>query len=419
MPKTICLFSDGTGQAGGANPIDWTSVYRLFVNVRDRPGQLCFYDPGLGSDPDAAEDPNILAGVRQWISQAIGSGITRNIVDCYAALLVTYEPGDRVFLFGFSRGGYTIRSLGGAMALCGVPPGLPKAARWQDVRTALNDPRVRTIAEEAVREVYQTYDDKALRLSKAEAFRRKHGSQPLPPFFIGVWDTVRALGWQVFDVADFGRHRFHDSKLNPAVRYGRQALSIDENRKVFAPELWDERDAPEGQIEQLWFAGVHADIGGGYGLRRGLTDLAMRWMVDEAMAARDPSDPTFAGLSVEPNLLAELNLDPLGPQEDERARGWLGWAWVPGTREAYTVRVPELQGDARTQPTLGAASRRRRCRPMAGGGPIGPRRSRRIRITIGSTRRRQRLRRATERLRPHMPTARKRLTLRAAGTRPG
>ena len=355
MAKIICLFSDGTGQAGGANPINWTSVYRLYVNTRDQPGQLCFYDPGLGSDPDVAEEPSLLEGLRKWTAQALGAGITRNIVDCYAALLLAYEPGDRVFLFGFSRGAYTVRSLGGAMALCGAPPGLPKVTRWQDFRRAIGDPKVRSVAEEAVREVYQTYGDRDLRLRKAEAFRARHGSQPLPPFFIGVWDTVRALGWQVLDIANFGRHRFHDSRLNALVDHGRQALSIDENRKVFAPELWDESAAAQGQIRQLWFAGVHADIGGGYGLSRGLTDLAMQWMAQEAMAARDRiadgRAPGFTGLKIDANLFAELKLDPLGPQADERA-GATGWLWWPGTREAYTVRVPELNGDAVTQPSL-------------------------------------------------------------------
>lgn len=253
MARSICIFADGTGQAGGANPVDWTSVYRLFVNTRDidPQGQLCFYDPGLGSDPDGEEEPSLLGGLSRWLAKALGAGMTRNIVDCYAALLLMYEPGDRVFLFGFSRGAYTVRSLGGAMALCGVPPGLPKLTRWSEIRAHLGDPALRAIAKEAVEQVYMTYDDAELRRARAAAFRAKHGSTALPPFFVGVWDTVRALGWQVTNIASFGRHHFHDAELNPAVDHGRQALSIDENRKVFAPELWDERRAPAGQIRQL------------------------------------------------------------------------------------------------------------------------------------------------------------------------
>lgn len=355
MARSICIFSDGTGQAGGANPKDWTSVYRLYVNTRSMPGQLCFYDPGIGSDPERDEQPGLFGGLAQWLARATGTGIATNIVDCYAALLLAWQPGDRVFLFGFSRGAYTVRSLAGAMALCGVPPGLPKATQPGEIGERIREPAIRAIAEEAVREVYMTYDDAELRRSKAAAFRARHGSEPLTPFFIGVWDTVRALGWQVTDIARFGRHRFHDSVLNRQVDHGRQALAIDENRKVFSPELWDERGAPAGQIAQMWLAGVHTDIGGGYGLALGLTDIAMAWMVAEAMAARDRiADPTrsagFTGLKVDPGLLAELRPDQLGRQHDERA-SLLGKLWVPGTREAY-AEAPELAGTARTQSNL-------------------------------------------------------------------
>lgn len=364
MSRNICIFSDGTGQAGGTNPVNWTSVYRLFVNTREpeHPGQpfdqICFYDPGIGSDPDQQEEPSLWSGISQWVAKATGAGIARNIVDCYTALLLTYQPGDRVFLFGFSRGAYTARSVGGALALCGVPPGLPKVTKWADLRSRLNDPAIRAIAEDAVRNVYMTYHDEALRLQKAEAFRARHRSQPLPPFFVGVWDTVRALGWQVTDFARLGRHRFHDAVLNPKVDHGRQVLAIDENRKVFSPELWDQSKlspANRDQIKQIWLAGCHSDIGGGYGLEKGLTDLAMSWMVTEAMAARDrvPNPlraPVFTGLKVHSNLLLELEPGQLGVQHNPRA-SLAGKLWWPGTREAYTA-APELAGPAITQPTL-------------------------------------------------------------------
>jgi hypothetical protein len=180
MSRIICLFSDGTGQAGGQNSVNWTNVYRLFVNTRDIPGQLCFYDPGLGAPPDPGEAQGLGLFDAPWraIQQAVGAGITENIVDLYTALLLAYEPGDRVFLFGFSRGAYTVRSAAGAMALCGVPPGLPKVTRWQDFRAHLHDPAVRAIAEEAVRKVYQTYQDSDLRARRGAVFRQQYGSAP-------------------------------------------------------------------------------------------------------------------------------------------------------------------------------------------------------------------------------------------------
>lgn len=326
MPKNICIFSDGTGQAGGANPINWTNIYRLFMATReaDRQAQICFYDPGLGANPDSGERRSLFRRFKDALAQATGYGITDNIIDCYAALLVSHEPGDRIFLFGFSRGAYTVRSLGGVLALCGVPTGLPKVAHWDDFADAIVDPVVRKLAAQAVAQVYMV-KDAAERARAAEAFREEHGSSPNPPFFVGVWDTVRALGLPAIGSLP-GRHKFHDPVLNRQVAYGRQALAIDENREVFAPELWDETQAPPGQIRQLWFAGVHTDIGGGYGLQMGLSDLTLSWMIDEARATAHP-------LKVEPGLLAELRPDPQGLQHDERATSWLPW-WE-GTREHF------------------------------------------------------------------------------------
>lgn len=326
MTKNICIFSDGTGQAGGVNPINWTNVYRLFMATRevDTQRQICFYDPGLGSNPDTGETRSLFQRARDWLAQATGFGITENIIDCYAALLLSYEPGDRVFLFGFSRGAYTVRSLGGVLGLCGVPPGLPKVARWDAFSDRIKEPALRKLAARAVKDVYMIADREA-RTRAAEAFRREQGSSPCPPFFVGVWDTVRALGLPAIGSMP-GRHKFHDPVLNRAVPHGRQALAIDENRLVFAPELWDETGAPSGQIKQIWFAGVHTDIGGGYGLKMGLSDLTLSWMTTEAMAIAHP-------LIVEPSLLAELRPDALGQQHDERATSWLPWR--EGTRETF------------------------------------------------------------------------------------
>lgn len=328
MAKNLCIFCDGTGQAGGANPIDWTNVYRLFLATRDAggDGQLCFYDPGLGADPDLGERRGLWRRVKDALAQATGYGITDNIIDCYAALLAAYEPGDRVFLFGFSRGAYTVRSLGGVLALCGVPSVPQKVRRWEDFREAVMEPTLRELATEAVVRVYMVQDD-AERARAAVQFRQRYDAAPSPPYFIGVWDTVRALGLPAIGSLP-GRHKFHDPVLNRGVKHGRQALAIDENRLVFAPELWDERSAPAGQIRQLWFAGVHTDIGGGYGLRIGLSDLTLGWMIAEASAVDPP-------LIVAPKVSAGLRPNALGRQHDERATSWLPWR--EGTREGFVA----------------------------------------------------------------------------------
>ncbi|MBX9909844.1 MAG: DUF2235 domain-containing protein [Beijerinckiaceae bacterium] len=337
MARNICIFSDGTGQAGGENPINWTNVYRLFKATRDADParQICFYDPGLGANPDG-EEPGWGKWLFHKLSQATGYGITTNIIDCYAALMMSYRPGDAVFLFGFSRGAYTVRSLGGAVGLCGVPPGLPKLERWDQFEKGMRDD-VRALAKEAVTQVYQERDP-GRRADAAATFRAKYKSQELPPHFVGVWDTVKALG--IKGISDIlpARHTFNNDKLNPRVTRGCQALAIDENRKTFKPEIWDENGAPEDQIRQYWFSGVHTDVGGGYGLGMGLSDITLAWMLDQA-ATLQPS------LLVDPAFGATLRPDHRGKQHDELQTGRVPWS--RGTRETY-LSSPYFPGDAKT-----------------------------------------------------------------------
>lgn len=159
MPKNIVIFSDGTGQAGGLHPDQKLSnVYKLYRATRSGPEspinpavQISFYDPGLGSAEIVGpfwKQPLDL--IRKFLSSATGTGFSRNVVDCYEAILKFYKPGDRVFLFGFSRGAYTARTVAGVMNLCGVP--------IQDRHgnpIPRHGPRLREIAEEAVSSVYE------------------------------------------------------------------------------------------------------------------------------------------------------------------------------------------------------------------------------------------------------------------------
>lgn len=209
MTKNILIFSDGTGQAGGLMPDETRSnVYKLFRATRcgpendiDPSAQFAFYDAGLGSASDGGGYSFSWARkIYNLMSGATGLGITRNIIDCYAAILRVWEPGDRIYLFGFSRGAYTARCVAGVLGLCGVP------SRMKDGSALRRDPvTVRAIAAEAVKDVYQhgssIKDDpkKAERLAKAAAFREAYGSNRdgfsnAPPYFIGVWDTVATLG---------------------------------------------------------------------------------------------------------------------------------------------------------------------------------------------------------------------------------
>ena len=212
MAKNILIYSDGTGQAGGLRPDQRLSnIYKLYRATRvgpdspiDPDAQLAFYDAGLGTAPTS--DPawvRPFTALRKIFASATGSGISRNIADCYEAILERYEPGDRIYLFGFSRGGYTARCLANTIALCGLPTQgangepLPRKGR-----------ALRAIADEAVHKVY---DHATGRLGKkhqaereelARRFRARYGSEdPQRPgkanaalYFIGVFDSVAAVG---------------------------------------------------------------------------------------------------------------------------------------------------------------------------------------------------------------------------------
>jgi uncharacterized protein (DUF2235 family) len=214
MAKNILIFSDGTGQAGGIRPDQRLSnIYKLYRATRNGPDsnidpakQIAFYDPGLGSaDVPSPGLLQLATIVRKYLSSALGVGLTRNAADCYEHILKVYEPGDRIFLFGFSRGAYTVRTVAGVLNLCGVPV---KDAEGNPIPRAGR--ALRKIADEAVHYVYEhgagreraKYEPE--REEKARRFRVKYGTEDsetghnargnAPPYFIGVFDTVAALG---------------------------------------------------------------------------------------------------------------------------------------------------------------------------------------------------------------------------------
>lgn len=425
MARNIVIFSDGTGQVGGLVPdASHSNVYKLYRAARCDPDssinpehQLTFYDPGLGS---AADGEDIAIGWLRWIynllARATGLGITTNIIDCYAAIVRLWEPGDRIFLFGFSRGAYTARCVGGVLSLCGVP------TRMKDGSPLKRDPKsAKTIASEAVRNVYQhgagirlkSPRGQALRAQRTELaarFRAAHGSNGADgqantaPYFIGVWDTVAALGvwplyllllvlsacaaviglgaalqalldidlskitaalvtlivltlgawyaathikwarglsvpwWKTVHITGL-KMRFYDKELSSRVKHAKHALSIDENRADFFHVPWVDSAGHERKVEkwfeQVWFAGVHSDVGGSYPENEArLSDIALTWMIEKAESAKPP-------------LLLDkrrLNLFPSagGMQHDESKAARI--SWKRGIR-----KVP---GDAPLHPTV-------------------------------------------------------------------
>ena len=255
MAKNILIFSDGTCCEGGKSFN--TNVYKLFNMVEDRTErQIAFYDSGLGTN------------WQKMTGAAGGMGISQNILQGYEFLLDNYLAGDQIFLFGFSRGATTVRSLSGFIHLFGI---LPKSRK------------------DLILRAYNIYkiSNRKKRERKAKEFIAKHHTMWVKIKFIGVWDTVAALGIPfkflnaLVNMVPFLKNNFHDLTLSPSVENAFHALAIDERRKTFAPTLW-EPNLQKGQtMEQVWFPGTHTDIGGGY-KESGLSNVTLNWMVDKA-----------------------------------------------------------------------------------------------------------------------------------------
>ena len=279
--KRIAVFADGTWNSPEKGRA--TNVLRMARAVKPETPvakQVTFYDWGVGTD-------------RKKLTGGIsGAGIDKNIMDCYRFLVHNYDEGDHLFFFGFSRGAYTARSLAGFIRNCGLlkrkhANKIPDAFRLYRKRTRASGPN------EAV----------------PTKFRRDFAVADITPIeFVGAWDTVGSLGipvpfWGTLNEREF---LFHDTEPSKIVQHARHAVSIDENREDFAPVLWS--DKPNVDVKQVWFAGVHSDVGGGY-RERGLSDCASNWMLSEA---------NKFGLVFENHFLKTVIPDHADKQHNER-----------------------------------------------------------------------------------------------------
>lgn len=281
--KRLAMFLDGTWNDPDAN----TNVWRLYAMTAEHGDdgirQIRYYDPGVGT---------------RWYDRVIGGmlgwGLSKNVRAAYLWLVQNYDPGDEVFIFGFSRGAYTARSLAGFIMRCGLThPGAPFS----------------------VVEMFDYYRRQTVRPFHELEYIQKclKDGKPLPPgegplnteeqwllryadrihiHFIGVFDTVGALGipWGDFPVISRKRNRFHNDRLGVLFDNACHALAVDEHRETFKPTLWtdyakkgEDFKAVNLKYEQRWFNGAHANVGGGYP-RDPLALRPLRWMQDKAHA---------------------------------------------------------------------------------------------------------------------------------------
>jgi uncharacterized protein (DUF2235 family) len=250
MSKKIIFCADGTWDT----PQSATNVEKLFNGLSKSATQVPFYDKGVGATG---------LPIEHLVGGAFGLGLFQKVKDGYSQIAQVYDAGDEIFLFGFSRGAYTARSLAGMIAVCGLPT---KNFNQQLVETA-----------------FSAYRDKGNRQQLLASL----GANALFDAqikMVGVWDTVGSLGipGAVFGVTD-PLYGFLDTTLHPNVRNAYQALAIDEKRREFPPTLWTSAPVDGQVMEQVWFAGVHGDVGGGYP-ETGLSNITLSWILSKAVA---------------------------------------------------------------------------------------------------------------------------------------
>jgi len=276
MSKRIVYCSDGTWQNAMSN----TNVYRLYKAFLVNSDQVTIYDDGVGADA---------TGFDRILEGAVGAGLVQKVQDAYTKIAHLYEPGDQIYLFGFSRGAYTARSLGGMIANCGLPSG--------------------TFTDDCVTQAYAAYRDPANRASILGALSAC-GLADATITMIGCWDTVGSMGIPALFGGIAAQYEFLDLSLHPDVKHAYHSLAIDEHRAQFPATLWNMPPAPGQTIEQVWFSGCHGDVGGGTvvggpvdnGTR--LCDISLGYMMSKAIEN---------GLTVDPTVAAQLTA--LLPQE--------------------------------------------------------------------------------------------------------
>jgi uncharacterized protein (DUF2235 family) len=256
MGRRIAFCADGTWDSVTND----TNVYRISKAICAIPGeQYSFYDDGVGSDGTPIE--KLLGG-------AIGLGLFQKIKDGYSTIASVYEAGDEIFIFGFSRGAYTARSLAGMITACGLPTKNPDTNL---VNTAF--------------QAYRNKDQRAALLATLGAYDLVAANMTM----VGVWDTVGALGIPAaFGGVDSVLYGFLDTGLNPDILNAYHAVSIDEKREEFPATLWTSPPAAGQTVEQAYYCGVHCDVGGGYaddaGSGTALSDITLSWMMAKADA---------------------------------------------------------------------------------------------------------------------------------------
>jgi uncharacterized protein (DUF2235 family) len=292
--KNLVVCCDGTGNEISENISNVLKLYRVLRKTeKTAPHQVAFYDPGVGT----LARPDPWTKFRQDAVTALGLmtgyGLDDNVIAAYTFLITNYEEGDDIYLFGFSRGAYTVRMLAGLIHKVGLLA--PQQQNLSDAALTAYKQSTElgnTEGASGCEPVSQLRDDRATQFARIVSVR-------WPTIkFLGVWDTVASVIVPRPDrFYTFSLQELPHTRRNPSVRVFRQAISLDERRRMFRLHGWDDaqifmhnrfsktNNSDLQDIQQVWFAGVHADIGGGYPeAESGLSKFPLLWMIDEAVA---------------------------------------------------------------------------------------------------------------------------------------
>ena len=308
MGKNIVICSDGTGNRGGKGK--GTNVWRLFKGLdltSRQPRQIAFYDDGVGT-----EDNKYFKAV----TGAFGFGFSRNVKEAYKFLSINYEQGDRIFMFGFSRGAYTVRALAAFVVTMGL---VPRASSKSEA-----------VVDETINALVKAYFE-----------LRKKGEKPssdIKIHFLGVWDTVGAIAlprdfpFRERLLNQFFKFKFKDEDLHENINRACQALALDDQRRTFHPEIWN----PRPGITQVWFAGMHSDVGGGYP-KQGMAHVSLQWMIKQVGYDSNNQEGLVFSTSFQEEVRARANVND--KMYDSRSGGSAFYRYAPRTLPKNHVRI--------------------------------------------------------------------------------
>ncbi len=337
MAKNIVVCCDGTNNEIGVN---LTNVTKLFRMLEKSNGQRVYYNPGVGTIGEKNPWQRWKQKIDRVLGLAFGAGLDADVLNAYRFICHNYAEGDRLYFFGFSRGAYTVRVLAAFILNVGLLP--PDQLNLAGFAFSIYK-KTSADAQNA-----KSVEGGKIELRPVWDFARVAGTRPAPIEFVGVWDTVASVIVPREDTLWFAPDMqvLANTRNNRAVKIFRQAIAIDERRRMFRlnvwqdpqkfrPVPWDSTGEAAQDIRQVWFAGVHSDIGGGYPeSESALSKFPLLWMVEQALKAGVAIDRGLAHHLIygSPNPRSRHDYQPpdcTGAPHDSLTGFWRALEWIP------------------------------------------------------------------------------------------